>query len=1759
AGTLKFSKQNLANRTYYGLKSIPDNYGIINGIKDIETLSRLARGLTFGDEYDNPVATTKVALNGQFYIVEDFNNKLIQDSYKHDNNTVLFNTTRDIYGNKTNLKIKYKDISKIYSINNDDLQYLSNIKSQERKYKKQIVNFLEDHSDASLKILDYTLDTSNNHHYKKKINFTENVSISTLSALVCFILARFFRDNFIVSLYLTDEKVSSSLRNLVDNRNFICIHKNILDNSFGKLEEYLADLQKNYYSITKDFGYRYQLQLLTDVAITIGDVTSTDNHRMVIRIKDNEIEVQGDTSCKLQIDSIAEAITTLSSESIINELVTADLKHFNILNQAQYQKIVIDYNKTERDYPKDKTVHQLFEEQVLKTPDNIAVVYEDKKLTYKELNQKANQLANYLRANYKIKPDDLIVLCLDRSEQMLIAILGVLKAGGAYVPVDPNYPNDRIGYILCDTKAKIALTNDIYTKRLQDSIKQKAKNINIIALDSKKINIKLASEKSGNLAIPTTSNNVIYVIYTSGTTGNPKGVLVEHHSVVNYIIYLIGYNKLDSKSIGSQFAALSFDASVPEIYPMLLSGGALYIVPDRDKPDPAKTNNFFNKNRITQAFLPTKFAELFLELKNSSLTNLLVAGERLEKFIEQPYRVSNGYGPTEATVHTTNFIVDKQYKNIPIGKPINNVKCYLVDNHLNLLPIGAIGELMIGGESLARGYFNRPDLTEQKFISNPFQTKEEKSQNKNSRLYKTGDLVRMLSDGNLEYISRNDSQVKIRGYRIELGEIENKLMSYPEIKQVVVLVKERIAEYVKDKYLLAYYVADKKLDETKMLAYLATLLPEYMLPQVFMHLSNLPLTINGKLDKGSLPEPELTSPSEYVAPRNELEKKICEMYSHVLNLPIQQVGIKNDFFRMGGDSISAIQLVSRIRQQLEFSIAVKDIFNHRSIGQLVLNVLAEQSIQKEKAGKTNAKDSDEDTNQKYLYKIQKNKEADEVYLANNLQQGFIYHASRYGKTDGSYLLQFYWQYKSPIDENKFRRAWELVQKKYPSLRLKFAWGKELIQIIDKNQKLKFRYIDLTNLNIKTDYECQYQITNITTKGRREHYDLRKGSLIRIYLIKFSENNYYCLCIIHHIILDAWSASLLLSSLHEIYSQLLENHLPQISEDVIYKKVQKYLQAHKNENQLYWSDCLKQIEDRVDLKSLLKTTARNTQIKYHLQVAQEQEQCAIITGQKLDKLKEVCQTNAITLSAMIQYAWHKILHIYSASNTTVAGTVVSGRDIPVDGIEDSVGLFINTLPLVFIHDNKLSLLEQIKVIQNSINEINNRSNTSLAGLQADGERLFDSLLIYENYPLPRYDGNIKFYNMEQNFKVDYPLAVVVYEKKQTLMIKLKYAGELFSQETISQVLSKLLFFIEQVLENPYKRTLDYLNHKEYQRLIINYNKTEKDCPTNKTIHQIFEEQVLKTPNDTALVCEGRKFTYKELNNKANQLANYILKNNDIKPDDLIALILERDEHIIISALAVMKTGAAYVPINPGYPRTRIEYILRDADAKIIIEGKNNEYKAQGNRVIKIDSDEFQQCLSNEDVLDPRINVTSSNLIYVIYTSGTTGNPKGVAVEHHSVVNYVMYLINYCGLNSKSIGSQCAQLGFDVSVTEIYTILLSGGVLHIMPDKIKFVPEQINDFFYKHHVNYAFLPTKLAELFFEFKNTNLSYLIVIGEKLEKFINQPYRVINGYGPTEATVHVTDFMVDKPYDNIPIGKAINNAKCYVVDDDLNPLPAGV
>ena len=486
--TLEFTKQDLTQRTYYGLQHIPHNYAVINGIIDLETINRLLRALTFGDEYENPVATVKIYLDGKFYIIchsrfprchsRAGGNPVFADpgprlcegeddgKSKDDKNTELFTSIQDIYGNNTDLNIKYLDILQEYQLTNDDLQYLSTIKASEKKYKKQILKFLNEHSDVPMQHLsssspDLIAETA----CHATIAIAEHTNANTALALTYFILLRFFRDDFILTLYTVDENIPVSLRNLVENRNFIYVSHDLLNNRFDMVESNLTQLQQNSYTITKDFNYRYKIAALTDIAITLGNVACTDQHKLIISIENNSIKITGDIFLQTEINSIANALNTVLTKNIKHEIRTKDLKHINILSAEEYHRIVYEFNQTDSSYPHDKTIHELFTEQVLKTPDNIAVVYENKKLTYQELNNKANQLANYLLKNHAIKPDDLIALILSRSEYMIIAILAVLKTGAAYVPISPDYPDQRIKYILDDTKTKIAINDSYFRKK----------------------------------------------------------------------------------------------------------------------------------------------------------------------------------------------------------------------------------------------------------------------------------------------------------------------------------------------------------------------------------------------------------------------------------------------------------------------------------------------------------------------------------------------------------------------------------------------------------------------------------------------------------------------------------------------------------------------------------------------------------------------------------------------------------------------------------------------------------------------------------------------------------------------------------------------------------------------------------------------------------------------------------------------------------------------------------------------------------------------------------------------------------------------------------------------------------------------------------------------------------------------------------------------------------------------------------------------
>ena len=626
-------------------------------------------------------------------------------------------------------------------------------------------------------------------------------------------------------------------------------------------------------------------------------------------------------------------------EDIINGSYGKPLSSYSLLNQKQYQQIIYEYNQTKKTYLQDKTIHQLFEEQSIKTPENIAVSFQDTKLTYKALNEQANQLANYLKRQYDVQPEDLIVLCLDRSEHMLIAILAVLKTAAAYVPIDPNYPDDRINHILEDTKTKIIITNKKYRDKLQK------RNENVIALDVRQLQIDLSKESAINPQVKMSGCNLAYVIYTSGTTGKPKGVLQQHNNVIRLFAATQEWFHSTGSDVWALFHSYTFDFTVWEIWGALLHGGKLIIPTIEQVRDPYLFYELCYREGVTilnqtpTAFYP--FMEVAIRQFNDKplvkLRYVVFGGEALNLGglhawfglygYDKPKPI-NLYGATESTIFITYKEIGEKdsVKNFCIGIPLSDIKLYILDHHQMPLPVGAIGELYVGGCGLARGYLNQPNLTKEKFIFNPFQTEEEKLQNENNRLYKTGDWVRMLPSGNLEYLGRNDSQVKIRGHRIEFGEIVDKLTGYPGVKQAVVVAKEyNDAEnnYTDNKYLVAYYVGSQEIEAAQLQDYLLTQLPEYMQPSVLMCLDKIPLTINGKINTKLLPEPNIKQTVKYETPSNEKESFICEAFARILRL--KKIGINDDFFKLGGNSIQAIRL--NLILKTNFDIKVADIFD----------------------------------------------------------------------------------------------------------------------------------------------------------------------------------------------------------------------------------------------------------------------------------------------------------------------------------------------------------------------------------------------------------------------------------------------------------------------------------------------------------------------------------------------------------------------------------------------------------------------------------------------------------------------------------------------------------------------------------------------------------------------------------------------------------------------------------------------------------------
>jgi len=1826
------------------------------------------------------------------------------------------------------------------------------------------------------------------------------------------------------------------------------------------------------------------------------------------------------------------------------------------------------------------TTQSLFEEQVKKTPNKTALIYENKALTYQELNTKANQLAHYLKRTYTIEPDTLIALCLERSEVMIIAILAVLKAGGAYVPIDPKYPQERIDYILQDTQSPLVLTDEWY-HNVQEN---------------------LDKEKTINPVTKTNESHLAYVIYTSGTTGKPKGVMIEHKGLLNHFKYLppVLYDFEQNDKMAS-FMAYVFDASMHDYALTLLRGGELHLLSKTVRLDVMEMSRYVLEHKINYIHIPPALLATFPKENHTSLQGIIYGGEPCDEstleYWSKQCKLYNCYGPTEATICTTykEMKDGKETKNI--GKPIPNVHCYVLDANLVQLPGGTVGELYIGGVALARGYLNRSELTADKFIPNPFQTEAEKQASINSRLYKTGDLVQQMPNGDLEYEGRVDFQVKVRGFRIELGEIENALNNFydasSQITQSVVLAKTRSKKEGTSgskQYLVAYYVSKLKLDEEKIFAHLRTKLPDYMVPNLLLNIEKLPLTINGKIDRKALPEPDFTqTDDQFIAPRNESERDVCQVWAEVLGLEANHIGIEDDFFRLGGDSIIAIQIVSYLRQKLNLTVSVKDIFSYKTIASLFDHVLnkeknisTKQSLKTEQGKLTgnvpllpiqewffkkeyiksnhwnqsfligvpelnitqlessiqnlfsyydsfrlkykknssgqmiqyydenmteiefkvldiktlNIQETEEDfeatleniytnwqndfnietgplartayihgfsdgsarvyfalhhliidavswrlltrdlkklyeqndlglkgssyrqwcdaiseypqshksemdywnavvsdfnptalqsltknsvknyvahtnlnaqdtqylltechktyntqindilltaltytmstctnesvnhvaveghgreeidqsvditqqvgwftmmypvrleqketlsqtlknikdnlrqipnkgigygalfgyhsttyplvtfnylgqfsnntsnskqdwsilsdssglpidpsnqlasliivegavfngelkfvissrlsedktqqfaqqlnqtlkeiilhtkstqrtylttsdidhiVSQTYLDKIQDSRQVDGVYPATSLQQGFIYHALHQGNLDDAYRVQLVMEYKKELKTDYFKEAWLYAQKKYPALRLRFAWDEQMVQIIDSETRLNWHFIDLS-----TEQETETQQTKldqIIKDDREVKFDIAQSELFRVTLIKQKDEDYTCILTIHHIIADGWSGPRIFHFVHEVYSKLIHQTKISFSVDQSYIEAQKYLQTQKSDLE-YWNSLIDQIENRNDLSGLLKSEKRHTRIAEYKHITEPKEHTLTIDGDLYNNLKSFGKKYSVTLNAILMYTWHKILSLYGNSTQTVVGTTISGRHLPIDHIEDSVGLYINTLPLIFDHTKSKSIVKSIQNIQESIQELNQRSTDNLTYLQKDGVRLFDSMFVYDSYPMPAqsdYHDLMKPHLKGTIEKIDYPLGIVAEESHHALHFKLNYASELFDWDILNSLSSTLKRILNQISTDTITRTdqFQYLSSTQYEQMIENIHSVQGAHPNSNeyssdtTIHSLFEQQAKNSSDKIALVYENTTLTYQELNTKANQLAHYIKRTYSIEPDTLITLCLERSEVMIIAILAVLKAGGAYVPIDPKYPQERIDYILEDTKSPFLLT--DAWYR------------EAQKKFIEESDTNPITHTRNIHLVYMIYTSGTTGKPKGVMIEHRGLINHVQTMID--GIYDFTTGDKVATsmaYAFDASIQDFFPTLIGGGQLHVLNEQTRVDVIEIKNYILNNKINHLQLPAALITLLPRQTYESLVSLIYGGavceENAAQYWSKNYKLYNCYGPTEASICTTFKKLNPGEDTKIIGKAVDQVQCYVLDSNLTPLPHG-
>ena len=1443
-------------------------------------------------------------------------------------------------------------------------------------------------------------------------------------------------------------------------------------------------------------------------------------------------------------------------QAMVSSADTDAVGRLPLLADIERRKVLEKFNDTRVAYPADCCLHELVEAQVERTPDAVAVSHDGNVLSYAQLNASANRLAQHLRQK-GVKPDDRVAIFAERSLEMVIGLLAILKSGGAYVPLDPEHPAERLSDMLADCTPVAVLTQQALTSRLT-GLQSLPATLVLDGNDPDWTEHSASNLPRANLV----DSHLAYVIYTSGSTGMPKGAMNEHRGIVNRLRWMQQMFPLDHADAVLQKTPYSFDVSVWEFFWPLMTGARLVMARAGGHKDPAYLADTIRQERITTIHFVPSMLHAFLDVGVSdtcdSLARVICSGEALpaalvETFHQRLPRIAlhNLYGPTEAAVDVTAWacVAGDIGSSVPIGRPVANTRIYILDQFGEPVPIGVAGEIFIGGVQVGRGYLNRDALTAERFLPDPF------AHDVQARMYKTGDLGRWRVDGNIEYLGRNDFQVKVRGFRIELGEIESRLTAHSSVAQALVLARE---DRPGDVRLVAYVVARSGAGiQGELLArHLRMTLPEYMLPQHYVVLDAFPLSSNGKADRKLLPAPtELVSNSSQpsVAPRDELEQ--CVVMAMAAAIGIADIGVHDNFFELGGHSLLAARLIARLNREFELALTLRTVFDAPTAAQLAAAIRLLKTGESSSHGVAREIPRLTDRSKAPLSLMQQR-----VWYLERLNPGqVVYHAPSAHRLRGV------------MNEAAFERALGEMVRRQPTLRTSIEFdGTSVVQRI--HEQAEGGLLPVEDLSMLPEHERETALAQRLESLIAVPFDLAATPLFRARLFRLKPDEHVFFFMPHHLIWDGWSFDLMYEEMSSLYAAFCAGERPSLAplaveySDFAAWQV-TWVRGEEMSHQLdYWhqhlSGKLEPLELPVDHPRPPRMSGAGATEWIHL--SEEQAASMRLLGQQAQS----------TLFMVLLTSYYVLLHRLSGQRDLIVNTPVRGRETAE--LERVMGFFVNALPLRASIDPELSFLELLRIVRGVVLDAFSCPDVPFEQLVIDLKvprddsrpPISQAMFSFQDVRLrPSHWGNLEHESIQvfQRGAAD-DIGLWFIDHGHGLVGGLTYNTDIFDATTVSRWSSYLQHILAQALVSPDTATGGFALMDDAGRLQVleDWNSTASDYDRAQGLPALITAQMHKTPDRIAAECGGQRIDYAGLELATRSLA-LALGRRHVGRGDLVGICVPRSLSMLVAVLGVLRSGAAYVPLDPTFPPERLEYMAEHSRLRHVLVTDAEllpALVADGRELLNVD------VLANEPMGAVQLpDVVGGDLAYVLYTSGSTGKPKGVGILHRNLVNFLLSMAREPGFAENDTLCAATTLSFDIAGLELYLPLIVGGRMVITTDEEQHDPNLLWDLIDRNGCNVLQVTPSVLRLLQDTgrdRAVNQLRLFVGGEAL------PLVVANGmagrcrelwnlYGPTETTIWSTVARIYPGLSVVPLGRPIANTQIYVLDERGQPQPPGV